>query len=108
MTGARKLVVEVISAKDLMPKDGHGSSNAYCVLDYDGQRKRTKVKSKDLDPTWNEKFEFAIHDPSAPGVLEINVQNEMKGYSRCCGAGCTGDEGFWRFGVVSVFNNRCL
>lgn len=77
MTGARKLVVEVISAKDLMPKDGHGSSNAYCVLDYDGQRKRTKVKSKDLDPTWNEKFEFAIHDPSAPGVLEINVQNEM-------------------------------
>lgn len=22
-------------------------------------------------------FEFAIHDPSAPGVLEINVQNEM-------------------------------
>lgn len=32
MTGARKLVVEVISAKDLMPKDGHGSSNAYCVV----------------------------------------------------------------------------
>jgi len=24
-------------------------------LDYDGQRKRTKVKTKDLDPTWNEK-----------------------------------------------------
>jgi hypothetical protein len=24
-------------------------------LDYEGQRKRTKVKSRDLDPTWNEK-----------------------------------------------------
>lgn len=24
-------------------------------LDYDGQRKRTKVRNKDLDPTWNEK-----------------------------------------------------
>ncbi len=24
-------------------------------LDYDGQRKRTKVRTKDLDPTWNEK-----------------------------------------------------
>lgn len=24
-------------------------------LDYDGQRKRTKVKTKNLDPTWNEK-----------------------------------------------------
>jgi hypothetical protein len=27
-----------------------------CVkLDYDGQRKRTRVKPKDLDPVWNEK-----------------------------------------------------
>lgn len=24
-------------------------------LDYDGQRKRTRVKPKDLDPVWNEK-----------------------------------------------------
>ncbi len=89
---ARKLLVEVLAAKGLMPKDGEGSCNAYCVvwislslslsllsfvvasksvlmsflgclswfryraqLDYDGQRKRTKVKIKDLDPTWNEK-----------------------------------------------------
>jgi hypothetical protein len=31
--------------------------NGQCLLqlDYDGQRKRTKVKTKDLDPTWNEK-----------------------------------------------------
>lgn len=32
MAGARKLIVEVTSAKDLMPKDGQGSSNAYCVV----------------------------------------------------------------------------
>ncbi len=29
---ARNLVVEVISARDLMPKDGQGSANAYCVV----------------------------------------------------------------------------
>jgi hypothetical protein len=29
---ARKMVVEVISARGLMPKDGQGSSNAYCVV----------------------------------------------------------------------------
>jgi len=28
----RKLVVEVLAAKALMPKDGEGSSNAYCVV----------------------------------------------------------------------------
>ena len=29
-------------------------------LDYDGQRKRTKVKSKDLDPKWNEKVVYSL------------------------------------------------
>lgn len=32
MAGGRKLMVEVTSARDLMPKDGQGSSNAYCVV----------------------------------------------------------------------------
>lgn len=76
MAGGRKLAVEVVGAKGLMPKDGQGSANAYCVLDYEGQRKRTKVKSRDLDPTWNEKFEFSMVDMGMQGDLEINVQNE--------------------------------
>jgi hypothetical protein len=32
MAGERKLVVEVTSARGLMPKGGEGSSNAYCVV----------------------------------------------------------------------------
>lgn len=28
----RKLIVEVVAAKALMPKDGQGSTNAYCVV----------------------------------------------------------------------------
>lgn len=32
MAGGRKLVVEVLAAKGLMPKDGQGSANAYCVV----------------------------------------------------------------------------
>ncbi|CAM6022599.1 unnamed protein product [Sphagnum balticum] len=77
MGAARKMVVEVTSARGLMPKDGQGSANPYCVLDYDGQRKRTKVKSKDLDPNWNEKFEFLVpEDSMLPGDLEITIQNE--------------------------------
>jgi Ca2+-dependent lipid-binding protein len=77
-SGERKLIVEITSARALMPKDGEGSSNAYCVLDYDNNRKRTRVIPKSLDPTWNEKFEFPILDPSMPGDLEINVQNERR------------------------------
>jgi hypothetical protein len=37
-------------------------------LDYDGQRKRTKVKSKALVPKWNEKV------PSAPHVTCLCVE----------------------------------
>ncbi|XP_024367662.1 FT-interacting protein 3 [Physcomitrium patens] len=78
MAGGRKLVVEVLAAKGLMPKDGQGSANAYCVLDFHGQRKRTRVKPKDLDPTWNEKFEFAMPEIGMSGDVEICVQNERK------------------------------
>jgi Ca2+-dependent lipid-binding protein len=58
---ARNLVVEVISARDLMPKDGQGSANAYCVLDYGGQRNKTRIVHRSLNPTWNEKVKISIH-----------------------------------------------
>jgi hypothetical protein len=32
MGAARKMVVEVTSARGLMPKDGQGSANPYCVV----------------------------------------------------------------------------
>ncbi|CAK9210321.1 unnamed protein product [Sphagnum troendelagicum] len=73
---ARNLVVEVISARDLMPKDGQGSANAYCVLDYGGQRNKTRIVHRSLNPTWNEKFEFGVLDPTGGGELDINVYND--------------------------------
>jgi len=32
MAGGRRLFVDVVGAKGLMPKDGQGSANAYCVV----------------------------------------------------------------------------
>lgn len=32
MAAARRLIVEVVAAKGLMPKDGLGTANAYCVV----------------------------------------------------------------------------
>ncbi|GLJ42264.1 hypothetical protein SUGI_0874880 [Cryptomeria japonica] len=65
-----KLAVEIISAHNLMPKDGQGSASAYAEVDYAGQKFRTSTKEKDLSPVWNEKLAFTIPDPS-------NLPNQM-------------------------------
>lgn len=41
----RKLIVEVVAAKALMPKDGQGSTNAYCVVRHVTQAYATSVPS---------------------------------------------------------------
>lgn len=76
----RKLFVEVCNAKNLMPKDGQGTASAYVLVDFDGQRRRTKTKFRDLNPTWDEKLEFLLHDPDsmATETLELNVYNDKK------------------------------
>ncbi|XP_065854076.1 multiple C2 domain and transmembrane region protein 14 [Euphorbia lathyris] len=80
----RKLIVEVCNAKNLMPKDGQGTASAYAIVDYDGQRRRTKTKFRDLNPEWDEKFEFLVHDSESMPleILEINVYNDKKTVKR--------------------------
>ncbi|CAL9079179.1 unnamed protein product [Musa textilis] len=75
-----KLGVEVVSAHDLMPKDGHGSSSPCVELHFDGQKFRTTIKEKDLNPVWDERFYFNIADPaSLPELaLEASVINFNK------------------------------
>ncbi|XP_074279056.1 multiple C2 domain and transmembrane region protein 10 [Silene latifolia] len=75
-----KLVVEVIGAFNLMPKDGEGSSSPFVEVEFENQRLRTKVKDKDLNPVWNEKLVFHVNDVAdLPYTsLEVNVFNEKK------------------------------
>ncbi|KAK8956746.1 hypothetical protein KSP39_PZI000491 [Platanthera zijinensis] len=82
--GGKKLVVEVFNARNLMPKDGQGTASAYVMVDFDGQRRRTKTKNRDLHPQWEEKLEFFIHDPDAieSETLELNVYNDKKNARR--------------------------
>ncbi|XP_057948656.1 multiple C2 domain and transmembrane region protein 14 [Malania oleifera] len=81
---SRKLVVEVCNARNLMPKDGQGTASAYVIVDFDGQRRRTKTKFRDLNPQWDEKFEFLVLDSEsmADESLELNVYNDKKTGSR--------------------------
>ncbi|XP_051141671.1 FT-interacting protein 7 [Andrographis paniculata] len=77
---SRKLIIEVCNAKNLMPKDGQGTASAYVIVDYDGQRRRTKTIFRDLNPQWDEKLEFMVHDVGsmATEILELNVYNDKK------------------------------
>ncbi|RAL54305.1 hypothetical protein DM860_001433 [Cuscuta australis] len=76
-----RLVVEVLEASDLMPKDGQGSADPYVEVEFDGQRKKTQTRSKDLCPRWNEKLVFNIQNPS-PGLgaenIDVYVYSEGK------------------------------
>ncbi|CAA0818458.1 C2 calcium/lipid-binding plant phosphoribosyltransferase family protein [Striga hermonthica] len=73
-----KLVVEVLDAGDLMPKDGHGSASPFVEVDFDGQLRRTSTKPRDLNPVWKETLVFAVEDPGGlPGrTVEVFVYND--------------------------------
>lgn len=75
-----KLVVEVLDASDLMPKDGQGSASPFVEVDFDEQRQRTQTKVKDLNPVWNEKLVFNVQNPrELPNKsVEIYVYNDNK------------------------------
>lgn len=68
-----KLGVEVVSAHDLMPKDGQGSANSFVELHFDHQKFRTTIKDKDLNPVWNESFYFNVADPNNLSNLTLEA-----------------------------------
>ncbi|XP_057532487.1 multiple C2 domain and transmembrane region protein 6 [Amaranthus tricolor] len=75
-----KLVVEVLEASDLMPKDGQGSASPYVEVDFSEQKQRTQTKFKDLNPVWNETLVFRVPDPeNFPNkTIEVTVFNDRK------------------------------
>lgn len=75
-----KLVVEVISAHNLMPKDRHGSSSAYIEVEFAHQTFRIVTKDKDPTPVWNENFLFTIPDPSIFSfeTIDVHVYHDNK------------------------------
>ncbi|KAK4282115.1 hypothetical protein QN277_013528 [Acacia crassicarpa] len=78
MGTVRKLIVEVVDARDLLPKDGHGTSSPYVVVDFYGQRKRIPTVVRDLNPNWNEKLSFNVGKPSdiLGDMLELDVLHD--------------------------------
>ncbi|XP_047977864.1 FT-interacting protein 3 [Salvia hispanica] len=78
--GKEKLVVEVVAAHNLMPKDGQGSSSPFVEVEFENQRLRTQVKHNDLNPVWNEKLVFHVTDlADLPyRTVDVNVFNARR------------------------------
>ncbi|XP_045829237.1 FT-interacting protein 1-like [Trifolium pratense] len=75
-----KLIVEVINAHDLMPKDGEGSASTFVEVDFENQLSRTRTVPKNLNPTWNQKIVFNL-DTTKPyhhKTIEVSVYNERR------------------------------
>lgn len=75
-----KLVVEVLDASDLMPKDGHGSASPFVEVEFEEQRHRTSTKHKDLNPFWDEKLVFNVKNPRdlQNRTIDVFVYNDNK------------------------------
>ncbi|PWZ13073.1 Protein C2-DOMAIN ABA-RELATED 5 [Zea mays] len=64
------LCVRVLRGIDLVSCDAKGS-DPYVVLSLDGQKLKTSVMKKTVNPLWNEDLTLAVMDASAPIKLEV-------------------------------------
>eukprot|EP00268_Persea_americana_P034270 TRINITY_DN3393_c0_g1_i1.p1 TRINITY_DN3393_c0_g1~~TRINITY_DN3393_c0_g1_i1.p1 ORF type:complete len:997 (-),score=118.85 TRINITY_DN3393_c0_g1_i1:1699-4689(-) len=77
-----QLVVEVVDARNLVAKDGEGSSNPFVEIAFDNQRIRTKTVHKDLNPVWNQKLIFHLSDTKSlqSHSIDVIVYHERNSY----------------------------
>ncbi|KAG4958230.1 hypothetical protein JHK82_034944 [Glycine max] len=82
MGSVRKLIVEVVDAHNLVPKDGHGTSSPYVVVDFHGQRRKTRTAVRDLNPVWKETLSFNVDNVNSQSsqifgdTLELDVYHD--------------------------------
>ncbi|KAM1577613.1 hypothetical protein ACFX12_039743 [Malus domestica] len=75
-----KLVVEVVDAHGLMPKDGEGSASPFVEVDFVNKLSRTKTIPKNLNPIWNQKLFFDIDQTRNfhHQTIEVSVFNARR------------------------------
>ena len=75
-----KLVVEIVDAHDLMPRDGEGSASPFVEVDFENQRSRTTTVPKNLNPVWNQKllFNFDQAKNHHHQTIEVCIYHERR------------------------------
>lgn len=74
------LHVKVVRATNLKKKDMMGKADPYVKLKLTGEKlpsKKTTVKQSNLNPEWNEEFNFVVKDPESQ-VLDLSVYDWEK------------------------------
>ncbi|KAM4626112.1 extended synaptotagmin-3 [Discoglossus pictus] len=99
------LRVYLIKAKDLIPKDTYlkgiikGKSDPYAVLRVGNQTFKSRTIKENLNPVWNELYEFVVHE--VPGQdLEMDLYDEDPDKDDFLGSLLLGLEGVMKDRVV--------
>ena len=97
----------MVDARDLVPKDGLGTSSAFAVVDFDGQRKRTRTVPRDLSPQWHERLEFVVHDPPNmhAEALDISLYHDRR-FNPSGGGGGGGSRKNHFLGRVHIYGSQ--
>ncbi|XRB11641.1 C2 domain-containing protein [Pseudoscourfieldia marina] len=66
-----KLRLVIVGAKNLMPRDRSGSSDPYVEVHYEGQMKKTKVVTQNLNPMWMQELAFDVTDENNEVLLRV-------------------------------------
>ena len=74
--GSGKLTVKVVNGRGLQNKDTFSKSDPYCMIELGGKSFSTKHMSDNLDPDWNEQFEFDVSQ--GEDVLALSVWDKNK------------------------------
>ncbi|CAG8598671.1 1042_t:CDS:10 [Paraglomus occultum] len=70
-TGEIRLRIDIISGKDLAPKDRNGLSDPYVVVDVGDSVHQTHVVPKSLNPQWDDWFEHKIELDNVPSTVHF-------------------------------------
>ncbi|NWT07811.1 ESYT3 protein, partial [Vireo altiloquus] len=96
--------VHLLEAENLVQKDNflgaiRGKSDPYALLRVGNMQSRSKTVSRDLNPIWNETFEFVVHE--VPGQdLEVDLYDEDPDKDDFLGS--------LLIGLVDVMNDRTV
>ncbi|KAJ3357877.1 hypothetical protein GGF32_000826 [Allomyces javanicus] len=63
-----KLRVHVVEARNLAAKDANGFSDPFVILEFGKAKARTTVQYKNLNPVWDEPFDFDVPYPPPLGL----------------------------------------